>query len=232
VKKSNGKVPMADAYNPHFSRFGGAKTPDVDNESHPKRMRRDPKSKVSFETEVKVCVVNNVDVLRKRASAYPVTTGTLPRSILCTAAIEDFQDNDPKRPSANFTTKHKSETMDLKSESTEPRRQKQFKRRSSTYKPGSWACSSDCEIIDTSGARRSFEEFKELQYKAGYQRRLLGRRGRAALEDEQREGIDSHKGYAQRVARSSWLSQWRSNSTHLDTTVECFCKSGFTLGFL
>jgi hypothetical protein len=172
VKKSNGKAPMADAYNPHFSRFGGAKTPDVDNESHPKRMRRDPKSKVSFETEVKVCVVNNVDVLRKRASAYPVTTGTLPRSILCTAAIEDFQDNDPKRPSVNFTTKHKSETMDLKSESTERRRQKQFKRRSSTYKPGSWACSSDCEIIDTSGARRSFEEFKsyntKLDTNAGY----------------------------------------------------------------
>jgi hypothetical protein len=142
---------MADAYNPHFPRFGGAKAPEIDIQSPLKRMRRDPHSNVSFEADVKVCVVNNVDV-RKNVSTRPVTTWALPQSILRTAAIEDFENRGPAQPNIIVTTKRKIEKMNLKPEGTEPRRQKKFKRCHSTYSPGSWACSSGCKFIDATGA--------------------------------------------------------------------------------
>jgi hypothetical protein len=160
VKKPNRKVPMTDVYNPHFPWCGGAKAPKTDIQSTLKRMRRDLHSNVSFDAEIKVCGENDVDTLLENVSTRPLATGALPQSILRTAAIEDFENSGPARSSISAGTKRKFEAMELKPEGTEPKRQKQFRRRHSAYSRGSWACSSDCEIIDTSGASGSFAEFE------------------------------------------------------------------------
>jgi hypothetical protein len=107
-------------------------------DSPAKRMHRDHLRKVSFDSEVKIYVENDVDVYRKNTTTCVDTRQDLP-AIACAGPNAD---DSPSRP---------FETIALQSEDSVGRDKKQFAHRNRQYTPGSWAHSPGSIIVDTSG---------------------------------------------------------------------------------
>jgi hypothetical protein len=162
VRKLKSEVPMADGFDTYHLCFEGAKAPDTNKESSPKRKRCDPRPSVSFEPEVKVCVSRDIDVLRKDVSILLIATDEPLRRMLRAAADQNVANTAQAHSSGGVTTKRPSETIALKLEDSKEtvRPQWLFSRNCSAYRPGAWSPSSGSEIVDTSGKHMSEEEFE------------------------------------------------------------------------
>jgi hypothetical protein len=133
--------------------------------SPPKRHRRNIGAKVSFDPEVKVCLNNDIDVLRKQVhantstkSAEGVTYGP-PRSILRTVApyngISSYAD------SIYGSTKLPYTSVALKTGYGMNRHKEMIRRQSSSYIAGAWPAASDSEYVDTSGEGKQWGYAKD-----------------------------------------------------------------------
>jgi hypothetical protein len=123
-----------------------------------KRKRRNVHAKVSFDPEVKVCLDNDIDVLRKQVhtntstnSAEGVTYGRS-RSILRTVTPHDGTSNAGSDYYENTNLSYTS--VALNTEDEIKRYKGTWRRRESMYRPGSWQAASDGEYVDTSGCNK------------------------------------------------------------------------------